>query len=164
MAKWCATSWRKGLYRIGSCERASLHRRGDASLAPNTSGTGQPRVGRELGRGAEGVVYENLDQPGWVVKVLHPGSTSPLQARNEFVNLEKARAIRPDNVVKAQAPVDPRQGWLVKEKVYPSTTPPDPVQKKQVEQDFLPQFPDAGGNLMWGTTDSNATPRWILIE
>lgn len=27
-----------------------------------------PRIGREIGRGAEGIVYENLDQPGWVVK------------------------------------------------------------------------------------------------
>ena len=75
------------------------------SLVPNTSGTGgMPRIGQELGRGAEGVVYENLDQPGWVVKEFHQGGTSPLQARNEFQNLEKARAILPDNVVKAQAP------------------------------------------------------------
>ena len=73
-----------------------------------------PRIGRELGRGAEGVVYENLDQPGWVVKEFHKGGTSPLQAGNEFRNLEKARAIRPDNVVKAQPPVDPAQGFLVK--------------------------------------------------
>jgi hypothetical protein len=44
----------------------------------------------------------NLDQPGWVVKVFHAGGTSPFQARNEFANLEKARAICPDNVVKSQ--------------------------------------------------------------
>jgi len=141
-------------------------------LASNTSGsgaapspsTGRPRIGSEISRGAEGIVYENLDQPDWVVKVFHPGRTSPLQARNEFANLEKARAIRPDNVVKAQAPADPRQGWIVKERVYPSSTPPDLAQRKQVEQDFLPQFPDAGGNLMWGTTAGNATLRWLLIE
>lgn len=133
-------------------------------LASNPSGTGQPRIGAEISRGAEGIVYENLDQPDWVVKVFHPGRTSPLQAGNEFANLEKARAIRPDNVVKAQAPADPRQGWIVKERVYPSTTPPDPAQRKQVEQDFVLHFPDAGGNLMWGTTASNATPRWLLIE
>jgi hypothetical protein len=71
-------------------------------LVPNTSGTGgMPRIGQELGRGAEGVVYEDLDQPGWVVKEFHPGGTSPLQAMNEFQNLERARAIRPDNVIKA---------------------------------------------------------------
>jgi hypothetical protein len=62
---------------------------------------GMPRIGQELGRGAEGVVYENLDRPGWVVKEFHKGGTSPLQARNEFQNLERAPAIRPDNVVKA---------------------------------------------------------------
>jgi hypothetical protein len=74
-----------------------------------------PQIGQELGRGAEGVVYENGDQPGWVVKVFHKGGTSPYQAGNEFQNLEKARTIRPDNVVKAQPPADPRQGWIVKE-------------------------------------------------
>jgi hypothetical protein len=123
-----------------------------------------PRLGRELGRGAEGAVYEDLDQPGWVVKVFHRGSTSPLQAGNEFQNLENARAIRPDNVVKAQAPADPRQGFLIKERVLPTDVPEDLAEKAMVLQDFLPQIPDAGGNLMWGTTADNPTPRWILIE
>lgn len=140
-------------------------------LAPNTPGTGStpplpsgcPRIGRELGRGAEGVVYENLDQPGWVVKVFHAGGTSPLQAGNEFANLEKARAIRPDNVVEAQTPADPRQGWLVKEEVYPSNAPKDYVQRANLSRDFQ-NIPDADGNLMWGTTADNPTPRWILIE
>jgi hypothetical protein len=122
---------------------------------------GQPRIGR--GRGAEGVVYENLDRAGWVVKVFHQGVTSPLQARNEFDNLAKARAIRPDNVVKAQAPADPRQGWLVKEEVYPSNTPSDKVQENEVLRDFQ-NIHDVPGNLMWGTTADNPTPRWLLIE
>jgi hypothetical protein len=133
-------------------------------LASNPSGTGQPRIGGEIGRGAEGIVYENLDQPGWVVEVFHPGHTSPLQAGNEFANLEKARAIRPDNVVKAQAPADPRQGWIVKEEVLKTNVPQDLVEKAKVLQDFLSQIPDAGGNLMWGTTVDNPTPRWVLIE
>ncbi len=140
-------------------------------MASNTSGMGVtpnpppgcPRIGGEIARGTEGVIYENLDQPDWVVKVFHPGHTSPLQAGNEFANLEKARAIRPDNVVKAQAPADPRQGWLVKEKVYPSTTPKDPAQRASLRQDFL-SIPDADSNLMWGTTADNPTPRWILVE
>ena len=123
-----------------------------------------PRLGRELGRGAEGVVYEDLDLPGWVVKVFHRSGTSPLQAGNEFQNLEKARAIRPDNVVKAQAPADPRQGFLVKEQVLPTDVPPDLAQRTQVLQDFLPQIPDADGNLMWGSTADNPTRRWLLIE
>src|SRR5947208_3587176 len=112
-------------------------------LVHNTSGTGgMPRIGQELGRGAEGVVYENLDQPGWVVKSFHKGGTSPLQARNEFQNLENARALRPDNVVKAQVPADPRQDWLVKEKVLPTDVPEDLAQKAQLLQDLLPQIPD----------------------
>lgn len=131
-------------------------------MTPNTSG--RPRIGGELGRGGEGVVYKNLDRPGWVVKVFHPGSTSPLQARNEFINLEKARAIRPDNAVKVQAPSDPRQGWLVKEEVLTTRMPEDLGQKAAVLQDFLLQIPDAASNLMWGTTADNPTPRWILIE
>ena len=48
-----------------------------------------PRIGQELGRGAEGIVYEDLDQPGWVVKEYYQGGTSPLQAQNEFQNLER---------------------------------------------------------------------------
>jgi hypothetical protein len=127
-------------------------------------GIGLPRMGQELGRGAEGVVYENLDRPGWVVKVFHQGLTSPLQARNEFDNLEKARAIRPDNVVKAEPPVDPRQGWIAKERVYPVSVLPDMLQRAPIIQDFQNVVHDADGNLMWGATADNATPRWILVE
>jgi hypothetical protein len=124
---------------------------------------GKPRLGQELGRGAEGVVYENADQPGWVVKEFHQGRSSPFQARNEFDNLEKALAVRPDNVVAAQPPADPRQGWLVKEQVYPSSTLPDLAQRADVLRDFQ-NIPDAASNLTWGTTAGNPTPRWILIE
>jgi hypothetical protein len=123
-----------------------------------------PRIGKELGRGSEGIVYENLDQPGWVVKVFHQVGTSPLQARNEFQNLQSASAIRPENVVKAHAPSDPGQRFLVKERVLSTHVPEDLVQKAQVLQDFLPKIQDAGGNLMWGTTVDNPTPRWLLIE
>jgi hypothetical protein len=132
-------------------------------LMPNTGTGGMPRIGRELGRGAEGVVYENLDQPGWVVKEFHKGGTSPFQAGNEFQNLEKARAIRPDHVVKAQAPADPRQRFLIKEQMTPSTTPPDMAQRSQLLQDFGDMH-DVDGNLKWGTTADDPTPRWILIE
>ena len=135
------------------------------ALVPITSGAdGMPQIGQELGRGAEGVVYENLDHPGWVVKEFHHGGTSPIQAGNEYQNLERARAIRPDNVVKAQAPADARQGFLVKEQVLPTDVPPDLAQRTQVLQDFLPQIPDADGNVMWGITADNPTPRWLLIE
>jgi HD domain len=135
-----------------------------ALVRSNPSGTGgMPRIGREIGRGAEGVVYENLDQPGWVVKEFHKGGTSPFQAQNEFQNLEKARAIRPDNAVKAQAPADPRQGWLVKERVFPSNAPKDYAQQAEVLRDFQ-GIHDVPGNLTWGTTADNPTPRWILIE
>ena len=125
--------------------------------------TPRPSIGREIGRGAEGVVYDNLDDPSMVVKVFHQGGTSPLQARNEFQNLEKARTIRPDHVSKAQAPADPRQGWLVKEKVFRTDVPEDWAQRVQVLHD-LQNIPDARNNLLWGTTAVNPTPRWILIE
>ena len=163
---------------MGALERQGVpvpsliaERGGDTGLSPNPSGTGptpapqsgRPRIGRELGRGAEGIVYENLDQPGWVVKEFYPGGTSPLQAGNEFANLEKARIIRPDNVVKAQVPADPRQGWIVKEEVYRSNTPKDYAQLNDVLRDFQ-NIRDVLGNLMWGTTSDNPTPRWILFE
>ena len=126
---------------------------------------GMPRIGQELGRGAEGVVYENLDQPGWVVKEFHKGGTSPLQAGNEFQNLEKARAIRPDNVVKAQAPADPRQGFLVKEQVIRDTPPADRTELGRIIQDFdHAGVQDAAGNMIFGHTASNPSPRWVLIE
>lgn len=128
--------------------------------------TGRPRIGRELGRGAEGVVYVNLDQPGWVVKEFYQGATSPLQARNEFVNLTKARTILPDNVVETQTPTDPRQGWIVKEQVIRDIpTPTDYVAGQQIEQIFANGgIQDAGSNLMFGHTADNPTPRWILLE
>ena len=137
------------------------------ALMSNTSGMGgMPQIGRELGRGAEGIVYEDLDQPGWVVEEFHQGGTSPLQARNEFQNLEKARAILPDNVVKAQAPADPRQGFFVKEQVIPdASTPADRAALMQIEQDFINSgVQDVGGNLMFGHTADNPAPRWMLIE
>jgi hypothetical protein len=96
-------------------------------------------------------------------KEFHKGGTSPFQAGNEFQNLEKARAIRPNNVVKAQAPADPRHGWIVKELVTRSYTSADRAQRQKLLQDFQ-NFPDVAGNLMWGTTADNPTPRWILIE
>jgi hypothetical protein len=136
-------------------------------LVQTTSGSGEmPRIGRELARGAEGAIYDNLDQPGWVVKVFHKGGTSVLQARNEFQNLEKARAIHPDHVVKAQAPADPRQGWIVKELVIADIpTTADLGAGRQIEQDFINAgIQDVGGNLMFGHTGDNPTPRWILVE
>jgi RHS repeat-associated protein len=137
-------------------------------LVHNASGTGgMPQIGKEIGRGAEGVVYENLDQPGMVVKEFHKSGTSPLQARNEFQNLETARAVsgRADNVVKAQAPADPRQGWIVKEHVIRDTPPTDLTERTRILQDFdNAGVQDARGNLIFGHTADNATPRWILIE
>ena len=123
----------------------------------------RPRIGKEIGRGAEGVVYENLDEADWVVKEFHQAGVSPLQARNEFENLEKARAIRPDNVVLARAPVDPRQGWIVKEEVTRSNKPKDMAQHAELVRAFS-NIHDVPNNLMWGTTVSNPAPRWILIE
>ncbi len=135
-------------------------------LVHNASGTGgMPQIGKEIGRGAEGVVYENLDQPGTVVKEFNKGVTSPFQARNEFQNLGKARAIHPDNVVKAQAPADPRQGWIVKEQVTRDIPPADLTERTRILQDFdNAGVQDARGNLIFGHTADNSTPRWILIE
>ena len=98
-----------------------------------------------------------------MVNEFHKGGTSPLQARNEFQNLENARVIRPDNVVKAQSLANPQQGFLVKEKVLATDVPEDWAQKAQVLQD-LQNIPDARSNLIWGTTADNPTPRWMLIE
>jgi len=145
-----------------------LHNYSGSGSGPGTPAPqgGMPRKGAQIGSGIEGVVYENLDQPGTVVKEFHQGSTSPLQARNEFQNLETARAIHPDNVVKAQAPADPRQGWIVKEQVIPDTPmPADRVALRQIEQDFVNGgVQDVGGNLMFGHTSDDLTPRWLLIE
>jgi hypothetical protein len=101
-----------------------------------------------------------------VVKEFHQGATSPFQARNEFANLAKARAILPDNVVKAQIPADPRQGWIVKEQVIRDIpTPADQVAGQQIEQIFVNSgVQDAGSNLLFGHTADNPTPRWILLE
>jgi hypothetical protein len=137
------------------------------ALVHNASGTGgMPRTGAVLGRGAEGVVYVNLDEPGWAVKEFYKGRTSPFQARNEFENLAKGRLVRPDNVVKAQAPANPRQGFLVKEEVIPDIpTPAHQAALRQIEQDFVNGgVQEVGGNIMFGHTADNPTPRWLLIE
>ena len=127
-----------------------------------------PRLGVQLGRGSEGTVYENLDEPGWVVKVFDQGS-NPLAARNQLENLAKGRAIpgRADNVVKAHPLLDaanPRsQNWLVEEQVLRTDAPEDLIEKNKVRRDFQ-NIPDADSNLRWGSTKDNATLRWMLIE
>jgi hypothetical protein len=98
-----------------------------------------PRLGGVIGQGGEGVVYENLDEPGWVVKVFTRGG-HPLAARNQLDNLARARAIRPDNVVDARPllhPANPRgQNWVVEEEVTRSSTPEDANELAQLWQDF----------------------------
>ena len=121
-----------------------------------------PRLGPYLNEGSKGAVYENAEKPGWVVKKFFQGRGSPLQARNQYNNLQAARRISPDNVVEAEAPLNPRQGWLVKQQVFESDTPPDMAQYAQIVNDL--QVQDAGRNLMWGYTLDNPSPRWILIE
>lgn len=116
----------------------------------------RPQRGAELGRGVDGVVYDIPGEPGWVLKEFHhPG----LQARNQYANMEAARRIRPNNVLEAQPPADPRQGWLIMERYYRSDTPPDMAQLRDFQN-----INDASGNLMWGYTQGNPTPRWLLIE
>lgn len=137
-------------------------------LVHNASGTsGMPQKGAFLGKGAEGSVYKNLDQPGTVVKEFDPARTSPLQARNEFENLERARGIHPDNAAKPQAPANPRQGWLVKEEVIPDVpSPANQAALGPIAQDFINGgVHDVGpNNFMFGHTADNPIPRWILIE
>jgi hypothetical protein len=79
---------------------------------------------------------------------------------------ESSGAIRPDNVVKAKPPADPRQGFLVKERVIPDNpTAADQAALRQIEQDHINGgVQDAGGNLVFGHSADNPTPRWILIE
>ena len=135
-------------------------------LVNNPSGTGgKPQIGKEIGRGAEGIVYENLDKPGTMVKEFHKLGTAPFQARNEFDNLAKGRVVHPDNVVIAQAPADPQQGWIVKEQVIRETPPVDLTERTRILQDFdNAGVQDARGNLIFGHTADNTNPRWILIE
>jgi hypothetical protein len=106
-----------------------------------------PRKGQEINRGREGVVYENLDQPDTVVKEYYPQGGNPAQAGTEFQNLVNARAILPDNVVKAQPPANPRQGYIVKERVFPTDLPEDLTRKAQVIRAFK-NIQDASGNLL----------------
>jgi hypothetical protein len=128
-----------------------------------------PQLGGRLGQGGEGAVFQHATDPGWAVKVYKQG-TNPLEARNMINRLDQARAIpgRADNVVRTRPLVDPAnprgQNWVVREEVLPTNVPPDYAQQAQVLRDFLPTHPDAAGNLLWGTTAGNSTPRWILIE
>jgi hypothetical protein len=92
---------------------------------------------------------------------------NPLAARNQLDNLARARAIQPDNVVQARPLLDPAnprsQNWLVEEEVLQTNIPQDLLEWWRLLQVFQ-NFPDAGGNLQWGTTGGNSTPRWLLIE
>jgi hypothetical protein len=56
-----------------------------------------------------------------------------------------------------------QSGQRTGEEMTPSDTPEDLVQLAQLFQDFQ-HIPDVYGNLMWGTTADNPTPRWILFE
>jgi hypothetical protein len=127
---------------------------------------GKPPKGRVLGVGAEGTVYAIPNDPNNVLKEFHPGGTSPFQARNEYQNLAKARGTLPDNVVQCQQPSNPKQGWLVKERVYRLR----PNLNQQAERPTITQqlvhsgVHDVPTNLIFGCIANNLKPRWILIE
>jgi Pretoxin HINT domain len=57
------------------------------------SGNLSPRLGDRLGRGGEGAVYRDLDNPGYVVKVFKEKSQLN-KAQLQFANLAKGRADR----------------------------------------------------------------------
>jgi hypothetical protein len=68
-------------------------------------------------------------------------------------------------VVKAQVPADPQQGWIVKEQVIRDTPSADPTELIRIVQDFdNAGVQDPGGNMVFGHTADNPTPRWILVE
>lgn len=114
-------------------------------------------------------MFDLPDHPGWVLKEFKSGTVGT-QASNEANNLEALRKVFGDNhVVKSITP--PRRFnpgdpiTLLKEKVTKAANP-DYEARKRIIQTLRERGmrDDVGGNLMWGTTASNSTPRWIWIE
>ena len=92
----------------------------------------------------------------------HRGAVNP--ALSEFQNLEKARSILPDNVVSATRPLVDSQKWLVRQRVFKV----DPTRAQLADAAEIARrlsnggVKDVPGNLLFGYTHSNATPRWIF--
>jgi len=111
----------------------------------------------------DGKVFEVQGNPNQVIKQF----TMPKQVQNELDNLArgvKAEGFGPDNVVKVLQRGD---GYLVKERI--TRVVANDAQLLEGTK-FLKALDKAGvndhrsRNVMFGTTESNATPRWILIE
>lgn len=107
--------------------------------------------------------------PSWVLKEFNPGTVAT-QASNEAKHLAELRAIFGDrHVVKVVepprrfAPGDPVV--LLKERVIPAAGEDRAARAAIVDRlRQLGRTDDVGNNLMWGSTASDATPRWIWIE
>jgi RHS repeat-associated protein len=146
-------------------------------LLRSPAGSQPPRLGTRIGGGGEGVVYSNLDEPGWVVKVFNQ-NTNPLAPRNQLQNLATGRQVSPQNVVQARPLIDPTnprtQNWIVTQEVIPVSgeLPASVVAEgRQLATTFAnggvrdvvtPSGPP--NNMVYGHTASDSTPRWYLIE
>jgi hypothetical protein len=97
-----------------------------------------------------------LDRPSW--GLLRLDTIRDALPEKGLVNKE--------NVVRTRGQVSEAQDWLETEFV---TRVPESDAAKATKQQVIDTMRSLGHqdvtfNLMWGTTKSNRTPRWILIE
>jgi len=111
----------------------------------------------------DGSVYEVEGDPNRVIKLFKLNH----QVQLELENLARGRIAEgfgAENVVKV---IQRGEGFLVKEKI--TTVQPNDAQLKEGVE-FFKALDKAGvkdfrsRNVMFGFTDSNRNPRWILIE
>jgi|SRR5262245_29017635 len=133
----------------------------------------------ELGRGADGVVWELLDHPELVLKEMnHPFKLGRNRIALEFrvlqAVLEATNGLGATRVFNRGT--DAREcSWLVRERVFDVEPRGAQAARSELIAIILQIYPSSDVNLLmlpdptfdnvrWGYTQANPEPRWILID
>jgi hypothetical protein len=133
----------------------------------------------ELGRGADGIVFEVFDHPELVIKDMnHPFKLGrnrvTLELRLLQAVLEATRGLGATRVFNHGT--DAREcSWLVRERVFDVHPRGTQAARTALVQLILQIHPNADvslfmlpdprfDNVRWGYTELNPEPRWILID
>jgi hypothetical protein len=133
----------------------------------------------ELGRGADGIVVEVLNHPEFVIKDMnHPSKLGrnrvALELRVLHAVLEATEG-RGATRVFDHGTDEQERSWLLRERVFDVHPRGSQAARSALVEVILRIHPNADVNVMmlpdptfdnvrWGYTQSDAEPRWILID
>jgi len=133
----------------------------------------------ELGRGADGIVVEVQDHPGWVIKDMNHAfklgrNRIELERRVLFAVAEATQGLGATQVFNLGTDEQERS-WLVRERVFDVEPRGSQAERTRLIDLILRMMPNADvnrtmlpdptyDNVRWGYTLAHPEPRWILID